>query len=256
MPAVHALLHDQSNQVSYYLGAIIAQNIGAFARFMLPAVFLHFFLVFPSPKTTLTRHPFLAPLIYLIPLMFFMRFTLDQFIGAEGAKIGATSWMVLGLYYVMGLGALLHGYFSYRDPLMRQRVRILTFGTLAAVAPFLIFKIGMEELGFHGNLARFGVVPLAAIPVSFGYCVARYRVMQIDVLLKKSLSYALLTGLLWVVYLGGTWWLGNKVLDLIPGSGTIASAGIDPGRGRGPVALPGPAAERIWTRGFTTPATT
>lgn len=214
------------NQVSYYLGAIIAQNIGAFARFMLPAVFLHFFLVFPSTKATLRRHPFLAPLLYIMPMMFFMRFTLDQFIGAEGAKIGAVSWMVLGLYYVLGLWALLHGYFSYRDPLLRQRVRILTFGTLAAVAPFLVFKIGMEELGFHTNLAKFGIIPLAAIPVSFGYCVARYRVMQIDLLLKRSLSYALLTTLVWVGYLSGAWWLGNKVLVLVAGSSTIASTGL------------------------------
>lgn len=213
------------NQVSYYLGAIIAQNLGALARFMLPAVFLHFFLVFPTTKGNLTRHPFLAPLIYLVPLMFFMRFTIDQFVGAEGAKIGPGSWMVLGLYYVLGLGALLHGYFSYRDPLMRQRVRILTFGTLAAVAPFLVFKIGMEELGFQTELARFGVVPLAAIPVSFGYCVARYRVMEIDFLLKKSLSYALLTALVWVTYLGSVWWLGNKVLGLLPGQSTIILAG-------------------------------
>jgi len=214
------------NQVSYYLGAIIAQNIGALARFMLPAVFLHFFLVFPSTKSTLTLHPFLAPLIYVIPLMFYMSFTLDQFIGNEGAKIGTGSWLVLGLYYVLGLVALLHGYFSYRDPLMRQRVRILTFGTLAAVAPFLVFKIGMEELGFHADLARFGVLPLAAIPMSFGYCVARYRVMEIDVLLKKSLTYALLTGLVWTGYLASAWWLGNKVLSLFPSSGTILSAGL------------------------------
>jgi sigma-B regulation protein RsbU (phosphoserine phosphatase) len=213
------------NQVSYYLGAIIAQNLGALARFLLPAVFLHFFLVFPTPKATLRRHPFLAPILYILPLALYMRFTLDQFIGAEGAKISALSWMVLGMYYVLGLGALLHGYFSYRDPLMRQRVRILTFGTLAAVAPFLVFKIGMEELGFHGDLARFGVVPLVAIPVSFGYCVARYRVMEIDFLLKKSLSYALLTGVVWLGYLGAVWWLGNKVLGLLPSSSTIVSAG-------------------------------
>ena len=214
------------NQVSYYLGAIIAQNIGAFARFMLPATFLHFFLIFPGTKAALTRHPFLAPLIYVLPLMFYMRFTLDQFIGLEGAKIGHASWMVMGIYYVMGLGALLHGYFSYRDPLVRQRVRILTLGTMAAVAPFLVFKIGLEELGFYPELARFGVVPLVAIPVSFGYCVARYRVLQIDFLLKKSLSYGLLTGGVWILYLAGAWWLGNKVLGMLPGIGTITSAGL------------------------------
>jgi len=212
-------------QASYFLGAIITQNMGAFARFMLPAVFLHFFLVFPRKKMTLTRHPFLAPLLYIMPLMFYLRFTLDQFIGAEGAKINATSWIVLGIYYVFGLGALLHGYFSYRDPLMRQRVRILTFGTLAAVIPFLIFKIGLEELTFKTGLTRLGAVPLAAIPISFGYCVARYQVLQIDLLMKRNLAYGLLTGLIWITYLGGVWWLGSQALTLVPGSSPLVAAG-------------------------------
>jgi len=212
-------------QASYFLGAIITQNLGAFARFMLPAVFLHFFLVFPRKKLNLTRHPFLAPLIYIMPLMFYLRFTLDQFIGAEGAKIHATSWIVLGIYYVLGLSALLHGYFSYRDPLMRQRVRILTFGTLGAVIPFLIFKIGLEELNFRTGLTRLGAVPLAAIPISFGYCVARYQVLQIDLLLKRNLAYGLLTGLVWIAYLGGAWWLGGKVLTILPSGSALISAG-------------------------------
>ena len=212
-------------QASYFLGAIITQNLGAFARFMLPAVFLHFFLVFPRKKVALTRHPFLAPLLYIMPLMFYVKFTLDQFIGAEGAKISATSWIVLGFYYVFGLSALLHGYFSYRDPLMRQRVRILTFGTLAAVIPFLIFKIGLEELTFQTGLTRLGAVPLAAIPISFGYCVARYQVLQIDLLMKRTLAYGLLAGLIWVGYLGGVWWLGSKVLTVFPETSPLLAAG-------------------------------
>ena len=36
-------------------------------------------------------------------------------------------------------------------------------------------------------------LPLAAIPISFGYCVARYQVLQIDMLMKRTLAYALLT---------------------------------------------------------------
>ncbi len=212
-------------QVSYFLGAIITQNIGAFARFMLPAVFLHFFLVFPRKKLTLTKHPFLAPLLYLLPWMFYLRFTLNEFIGTAGAKIDATSWIVLGLYYVFGLWALLHGYFSYRDPVMRQRVRILTFGTLAAVIPFLVVKIGLEELNFRTGLTRLGAVPLAMIPISFGYCVARYQVLQIDLLLKRNLAYALLTGSVWLGYLGLAWWLGGRLLGLVPGASPLIAAG-------------------------------
>ncbi|MBU8871075.1 MAG: SpoIIE family protein phosphatase [Gemmatimonadales bacterium] len=214
------------NQVSYYLGAIITQNIGAFARFMLPAVFLNFFLVFPRKKITLTSHPFLAPLLFVLPMMFYFRFSLDQFLGSEGAKIHATSWLILGMYYVLGLAALMHGYLSYRNPLMRERVRILTFGTMAGVIPYLIFKIGMEELSLNAELARLGVIPLVAIPISFGYCVARYQVMHIDLMLKKRVTYALLVSLIWIGYLGGAWWLGGKILAFLPGSSSLEAAGV------------------------------
>jgi len=213
-------------QANYFLGALITQNIGAFARFMLPAIFLHFFLVFPTKKMKLTQHPFLAPLIYLLPGMFYIRFTLDQFIGREGARIDATTWILLGLYYVFGLAALLHSYFNYRDPLMRQRVRILTLGTLAAVVPFLIFKIGLEELTYRSGLTRLGAVPLVMIPISFGYCVARYRVLQIDLLLKRNLAHGLLSGATWLIYLGGAWWMGGRVLTLLPAASPLIAAGV------------------------------
>ncbi len=210
---------------SYFLGAIITQNLGAFARFMLPAVFLNFFLVFPTKKLVLLRHPFLVPLLYLAPWALYLRFTLDQFLGEQGARIHAASWIVLGMYYMCGLAALLHAYFSYRDPLLRRRVRILTVGTLVAVVPFLVFKIGMEELSFRTGLTRLGALPLAAIPISFGYCVARYQVLQIDVLLKRNLSYALLTFAVWSGFLGGAWWLGSRALTLLPGAGPLTAAG-------------------------------
>ncbi|MBM4129842.1 hypothetical protein FJ250_02275 [bacterium] len=210
---------------SYFLGAIITQNLGAFARFMLPAVFLNFFLVSPTKKLVLLRHPFLVPLLYLAPWAHYLRFTLDQFLGEQGARIHAASWIVLGMYYMCGLAALLHAYFSCRDPLLRRRVRILTVGTLVAVVPFLVFKIGMEELSFRTGLTRLGALPLAAIPISFGYCVARYQVLQIDVLLKRNLSYALLTFTIWSCFLGGAWWLGSRVLTLLPGAGPLTAAG-------------------------------
>ena len=67
-------------------------------------------------------------------------------------------------------------------------------GTLGGVLPFLIFKIGLQEVWANTDLAMVGVLPLLGIPVSFGYCIARYRIMQIEVLLKRSLIYSLLTG--------------------------------------------------------------
>ncbi|MFO7652195.1 MAG: SpoIIE family protein phosphatase [Candidatus Krumholzibacteriia bacterium] len=209
----------------YFWGDLLTQNVGAFVRFFLPALFVHFFLVFPQEKRFLTRHPFLSPLPYLLPSMFYVRFTLDQLVGRQGASIGPTIWIVLGLYYVAGLVALLHGYFSYRDPLLRERVRILTVGTLVAVVPFLVFKIGLEELSDRATLAHLGVIPLAAIPVSFGYCVARYQVLQIDLLIKRSLLYGFLSALLLFTFLSVVLWIGGQALAITGTTSPLVSVG-------------------------------
>jgi len=211
---------------SYFWGDILTRNGGAFARFLLPAFFLQFFLVFPEKKQALARHPFLSPLLYLLPLMFYVRFTLDQFFGDQGARIDAVTWIILGLYYVAGLAALLHSYLSYRDPLLRERVRILTWGTLAGVVPFLVFKIGLEEISAYKEMAELGVVPLVAIPVSFGYCVARYQVLQIDFLVKRSLLYSTLSGLLLVAWAGVVFWIGSQLVELIASPSPLVAVGM------------------------------
>ncbi len=213
------------NRSSYFWGDIITQNGGALARFLLPAYFLQFFLSFPEKKLILTRHPFLSPLVYLLPVMFYVQFTLDQFFGSEGASIRATHWVVLGLYFLFGLAALLHGYFSYRDPIQKERVRLLTLGTLAGVVPFLVFKVGLEELGARSELTHLGVIPLLAIPVSFGYCIARYRVMQVDFLVRRSLLYSLMTGLVLLVYLFLVLAIGGMILQLSGPTSQLVSVG-------------------------------
>ena len=210
---------------SYFWGDIITRNGGAFARFLLPAFFLQFFLVFPEKKHVLSRHPFLSPLLYLLPAMFYLRFTLDQFFGDQGAQIDAVTWMILGTYYVAGLAALVHSYFSYRDPLLRERVRILTWGTLAGVIPFLVCKIGLEEITSRSELSQLGVIPLVAIPVCFGYCVARYQMLQIEFLVKRSLLYSVLTGLLLLGWGLGVFWLGSEVVTLLDSGNPLIAVG-------------------------------
>lgn len=210
---------------SYFWGDIATRNGGALARFLLPAFFLQFFLVFPEKKEALARHRYLPALLYLLPAMFYGRFTLGQFFGDRGATIDAVTWMVLGLYYVAGLVALLHSYLSYRDPLLRDRVRILTWGTLAAVLPFLVFKIGLEEINARTELAQLGVVPLVAIPMSFGYCIARYQVLQIDFLIKRSLLYSVSSGVLLLAWAAGVVWLGTRAVDLVGSGNTLVAVG-------------------------------
>lgn len=198
---------------SYFWGDIITQNAGAMARFFLPAIFLHFFLVFPEKRIYLTRYPWLEPSIYLLPLLFYIQYSIDQFFGSHAPRIYNTRWLILGTYFSAGMVALIQSYLRFRDPLQRQRIRILTIGTLAGVLPFLAFTV-LPGGRVGDNIAFLGTVPMIAVPISFGYSIARYQVMKIEVLLKRSLVYTLLTTGVYVLYVGLLLGFGAVLLHL------------------------------------------
>jgi len=207
---------------SYFWGDIITQNAGAMARFFLPAIFLHFFLVFPEKRIYLTRYPWLEPALYLLPLLFYVQFTIDQFFGSHAPRIYNTRWLILGTYFSTGVVALVQSYLRFRDPLQRQRIRILTFGTLAGILPFLVFTV-LPGGRVGDNIAFLGTVPMIAVPLSFGYSIARYQVMKIEVLLKRSFVYTMLTTTVYVLYFGLLLGLGAILLRLSGQSSQFAA---------------------------------
>jgi hypothetical protein len=124
-----------------------------------------------------------------------------------------------------------------------SRIRILTVGTLAGILPFLIFTVlPGDRVG--DTLAFIGTVPMIAVPLSFSYCIARYRVMQIEVLLKRSLVYSLLTGGLFLFYQGIVLGLGALLLRLRGQASQVATVAATLAR-RPAVARPRPPAGQL-----------
>ena len=75
-------------------------------------------------------------------------------------------------------------------------------GAVAGVGGLLLSSVvhGTGLLGLAHDVA--GVVGLLALPVSMGVAVFRYRLLDIDRILSRTLSYAIVTGLLVGVYAG------------------------------------------------------
>ncbi len=148
-----------------------------------------------------------------MPAIFYIQFTLDQFFGSHAPRIYNTRWMILGFYFTAGVVALVHTYIRLRDPIQRQRLRILTLGTLGGVLPFLFFTVLLgPRVG--SNIAFLGIVPMIAVPITFAYGIARYRVMEIEVLLRRSLLYTTLTGALLILYLALVFVAGSLALKV------------------------------------------
>lgn len=96
-----------------------------------------------------------------------------------------------------GASLLLWRFFKSRQqPLVRQRIKWAMWGTIAAITPVIIFQIAkrfVPSLSEDYLSSALTTLPLALIPLSFGHSVVRYRLMDVDVVVRRALVYAMTT---------------------------------------------------------------
>ena len=97
----------------------------------------------------------------------------------------------------VGAGVLLWRFLkTRRQPLVHQRIKWAMWGTIAAVAPIVIFQIArrlIPSLSEDYFSSAITTLPLALIPLSFGHSVVRYRLMDVDVVVRRAFVYAMTT---------------------------------------------------------------
>ncbi|CAN5536740.1 hypothetical protein BH10ACI2_BH10ACI2_14420 [soil metagenome] len=95
-----------------------------------------------------------------------------------------------------GAGLLILRFFSTSQPIVRQRLKWTMWGTIAAILPVVMMQI-IERVGIQIPDDNFSTaittLPLALIPLSFGHSVVRYRLMDVDVVVRRAVVYALTT---------------------------------------------------------------
>lgn len=95
----------------------------------------------------------------------------------------------------LGAGVLLWRFIKNKKPLVRQRLKWAMWGTLVAILPILAFQIAKRFIYLPDDslTASLTILPLALIPFSFGHSVVRYRLMDVDVVVRRAFVYALTT---------------------------------------------------------------
>jgi hypothetical protein len=136
---------------------------------------------------------------------------------------------VIAAIVIIGLSFVGHQALSWRraDGDRREQLKWLACGGAVAAASLIVAAV----LGVAGLLAG-----LAALPVSIGVGILRYRLYDIDRLISRTLAYALVTGLLAGVY-AGLVLLATQVLHVhtpvaVAASTLVAAALFSPVRWR------------------------
>ncbi len=77
----------------------------------------------------------------------------------------------------------------------------VTRGTILAVAPFTLFYIIPYLRGDAPALAmKVSVLSLVFLPLTFGYAIFRYRLMDVDLIFKRGMAYTIAAGAITAAY--------------------------------------------------------
>ncbi len=189
---------------------------------LLPAVSLHFYLVFPRPKAFLQRHPrwsllaiYGAPLAFLLAIVFCslrVRWLVrggEDVTGAWALLRNVTSvyLRVAALWFLASVVALVHSYRVAADSTERNQVKWILFGALAALVPigYTLYLISWQPADFGAGKATWPMFAASVcFTVAFAVSITRYRLMQLDQIVSMGVVYFVLAALVYyaVVFAG------------------------------------------------------
>lgn len=172
------------------------------ARILLPALTLHLFLVFPTPlRQAWARRliPFLyLPGALLLALQLDLALTSGRLIfGRPTAerlflldRIEIVHLAVFALASVALLGARLMRRGGWEE---QRQMQWVAFGLGGGYLPFLAFYGVPAVFGLYGPelLQTLAVLPLAFVPLAFAYAILRYKLWDIEVIVRDTISSTL-----------------------------------------------------------------
>jgi two-component system, NtrC family, sensor kinase len=181
-------------------------------------VFLHFCAVYPVRFRLSERRPWLAHLLYAPSLLL---------VALDAAFLSPAVWPGLGFLttlfpadfpsllwraevalltvsLVAGGLLLARRFLKSESAIVRQQLKWVVWGSALAVTPFTLLyaagylfggapATGLPGSTFQRYLTDAAVLPLALIPLTFGNSVVRYRLMDVDMVVRRTAVYALTT---------------------------------------------------------------
>jgi signal transduction histidine kinase len=173
----------------------------AVAMALLPPLLLHFTLVFPERSSWRTALPIrlLMPAMYLPGLVMFAARVVTIARGsADGPAFSRALELInrAELVYLfacaIGAAAVLARAFGEIASLTgRRQLRWIAWGTILGVGPFSFVYALPWAFGVDPPLAfQLTAIPLGLVPLTFASAIVRYRLRDVEVIIKRGLAYA------------------------------------------------------------------
>src|SRR2546425_8423151 len=198
-----------TGKLNLFDSLIYWMNVGGWL--LAPALFLHFCLRFPQRSAFVRERSYLFSLLYTLPVLLL---ALHVLVITQSLVLPLPllqrRWLLdrvelfyLAAYFLLGPGALQYSYRRAQAPLVRQQLKWVTWGTYLAFGPFTLAYALPYFLGFvPTGWMKVSVLSLAFLPLTFGYAIVRYRLMDVDIIFRRGMAYSLATATIVAVSFG------------------------------------------------------
>jgi adenylate cyclase len=182
---------------------------------------VHLSLLFPEKRRIADKYPFIQYVPYVIAsaLAFFLELTYPGPVFARFVFLYNLS-MAIGAAAL--LGSILYSYLTTASAVSRQRAKIVLVGSSIA---FPVPACGMLLSGFGvtlGNmqiLNNFLMIPFMVFPASIAYAIAKHNLFDVDVYIKRTVGYGIMTAVVAAAYFAVQVVLRSFVLGPVLGEG-------------------------------------
>jgi len=175
----------------------VLQSIEELAMIFLPPLALNFFLLFPRPIISDKRW---IAAMYIPPILIAL-WNLDLLVFNNAVAVAdarhSLEWIKrwemvdFGLYFTLAVVALA---FTYRQaaPTGKKQIKWIYLGLALGFVPFLLIYIipYLVRGSVQPVLTTIAILPLAFIPLAFAVSILKYKLWDVEVVIKEILAYS------------------------------------------------------------------
>lgn len=177
----------------------------------IPAIILYFFCIYPDEKRILHRYKFLQFCIFLPCLGFIILLEVSYLsvIHLKTMETFQTFWNIFTgfriyfiLYLAMSIGCLIHSYIFSETKESQNKIQWVLWSICLGIAPFLFLWTLPQALGRTPLIPEeVNYIFLMIIPLAFAFSIVKYQVLDIEIIINRSIVYLLVTGTIVIMYL-------------------------------------------------------
>jgi phosphoserine phosphatase RsbU/P len=194
----------------FALWQIWIERVAIFTAFIFaPPAFIRFFFYFPVRKKAFDNR-WLTATLYTLSTLNVLTIILRAILNLP-AFVGTINALFLIGSFTTGLGIFIHAYFKLVEPSRKKQLRPILIGFALGLSAFsyIFIVLIVKPFLFLQPLFLLPVALVVSMPLVFGYSIFRYRLMDIDLIIKRSLIYGVITAALAAIYLMIVFGIGN-----------------------------------------------